>query len=177
MRTSPCGNTAVRLNGAAMDSTGRPAYSPPASASVTTSVWTWLMKSRIGVSLYRDSAADSSTLDWATTRLTYSTVLACWPRTAASTAGSSTTVLVLSVVADLAVTVQRPFSRVSVKSIRVSRWPHFDGSEVRTRSPVVRLVTNFSGTSLCAWPNRIASMPGTCSAISAVGFSFGSSGP
>ena len=62
--------------------------------------------------------------------LTYATVLSCWPRTAASTAGSSTTVLVFSMVADLLD--HRPPAvdlRRAVKSIRVSRWPHLDGSE------------------------------------------------
>src|SRR3954452_6018221 len=54
IRTSPAGKTAVRLNGDACDSTGRFAYAVPARAWVTTSAWTWLMKSRIGVSLYRD---------------------------------------------------------------------------------------------------------------------------
>jgi hypothetical protein len=109
--------------------------------------------------------------------LTYPTVRVCWARTAASTAGSSSTVFEFSVVARFPVIVQRPRDRVSVKSIRVSRCPHFDGSDSSTCSPVARLVTNRCGTSACAWPNRIASMPGTRSAISALGFSTGSSGP
>ncbi len=48
--TFPCGNTAVLLNGAAMDSTGTSARSVPASAASTVSVWTSWMKSRIAVS-------------------------------------------------------------------------------------------------------------------------------
>ena len=43
------------------------------------------------------------------------------------------------------VIVQRPRSRLSVKSIRVSRWPHFDGSESSTCAPVAVLVTNRCG--------------------------------
>lgn len=116
-------------------------------------------------------------MDRATTVLTYDTVLVCWPRTAASTAGSSTTVLVFSMVACFDTTFQQPRSRERVKSIRVSRCPHLDGSESSTCAPVRAFVTNFSTTSLCACPKRIASMPGTCSAIIAHGFSFGSSGP
>ena len=103
--------------------------------------------------------------------------MACCARTAAMTFGSASTVLVFSDVAAFDVIVQRLRSRLSWKSIRVSRWPHFDGSDSSTCAPVAVLVTKRCGMSLCAWPKRIASMPGTCSAISADGFSFGSSGP
>ena len=77
------------------------------------------------MSLYRDSAADSSTVDVRDDLVDVRDGLGVLGRTAASTVGSSATVLVFSMVGDfLLSTPHRPRPRVSVKSIRVSRWPH-----------------------------------------------------
>jgi hypothetical protein len=48
--TSPAGIPAVRLNGAAMDSTGSDAYGVPARPAFTDSAWTKLMKSSAAAS-------------------------------------------------------------------------------------------------------------------------------
>ena len=52
-----------------------------------------------------------------------------------------------------------------------SRIPHRNGSVSSTGRPVSLLVTNRSAISTCAWPTRIASMPGTRRATSEDAFS------
>ena len=56
------------------------------------------------MSLYRDSAADSSAADCATGWFTYATVLSCCAVSSATISGSSATVLVFSVVRRLSPT-------------------------------------------------------------------------
>jgi hypothetical protein len=57
--TSPAGISDVRENGDACDNTGNDAYSVPTNAALTTSSWTFVIRSMIGASLYRASTVVS----------------------------------------------------------------------------------------------------------------------
>ena len=60
--TSPAGNDAARLNGAAIDSTGS-AASAPVSPAFTASAWTYCTKSMIGTSSTTARSADSAVVE------------------------------------------------------------------------------------------------------------------
>src|SRR6478735_10961009 len=93
--TSPAGNDAARLNGAAIDSTGNDAASP-VNPAFTASAWTKFTKSMIGTSSTTARAADIAAAEVPITELTYSMTVSCCDCTAAATAGSASTVLEFS---------------------------------------------------------------------------------
>lgn len=155
----------------ACESTGRAAYAPPARAAFTVSAWTTLIRSMIGSSFHGASAVVMTAVEVPMTWLTYATTFSCSSARSPVIFGSSATVFELRTCAATFSTTQRPFSHTRSKSKRVRRWPHLSGSDRTTSLPVSLFFTRYSAISVCAWPTRIASMPGTCSATSPAAFS------
>ena len=117
------------------------------------------------------SAAVISAFDRPITRFTYAATFRCSARNRPVIRASSATAFEFKTREPTDPTSQRPRRHSTTTSKSVSRCPHFNGSDNTTSRPDFSFTTRRSGTSTCACPTKIASIPGTRSATNAAAFS------